>query len=815
MVGKTLNDLVRRLDELNCKPKMTHDGVNSCCPAHDDKNPSFSAKMAADGKLLIKCHAGCSSEEVVRSLGWEMRDLFPVTSRRRQKSVGKTPEDCIAKYPFTREHGQPTIWWYHNRDGKKFSACVRWDKADGGKVYRPLTKRSDSGWEWKAKSDQRPLYDIHKLILLEKDELIFFVEGEKSAEAAKHLNLFGTTTQQGSNSPRKTDFQVLEGRTVIILPDNDEAGRDYTKKVSKLCFGAGSKEVRVVDLSKFFHELGEGGDIADLVAARKKDSEEILSLREQLLELAENAESLDRQPKADMLDANARKKQGHSPVDLKKKSTLNDVGTARSIVAEYGDSIVWNQDTAKWMTYDNGRWNSRRGDEQMHRYIKELAEKLCIDSRLLGDECCEGAEKFTLSLCNQRTIDRIAKCCRSEPGLQVSLSQFDQHPYLLNLANGTLELKPDDQGSFHLRKHRREDFLTQISPTKYDPTARSELWEKTVGEIFADDPESLEYIQRLAGVCLTGDVSDELFHIALGSGANGKTLFFEALRNMLGDDYARPCPQNFFSVRYAEASPLELHSVRGTRLSIASENVGDKGIQENLIKSLTGGDSMATRGLYQDYTTCIPSSKFIMLVNEVPGIRGADFGITRRLRVMSFTRNFEIDGTRNHKLKPIFTQSNEHSSGILNWCLDGLARWWEGRLLDPPKTVLDATAGLLKEEENYYEAFISDMCVISDHEHVETDHLFRALKNYIETHDCKIKIPVTKNALTRELKALGVSVERHTSGINRNKRFYYGIGIRRVFEEREDSLVGKKQESRQRGLVLEGDAGVNISRASI
>ncbi|MGI9458576.1 MAG: phage/plasmid primase, P4 family, partial [Pirellulales bacterium] len=637
MVGKTLNDLVRRLDELNCKPKMTHDGVNSCCPAHDDKNPSFSAKMAADGKLLLKCHAGCTSEEVVRSLGWEMQDLFPDTSRRRRKSVGETPEYLIAKHPCTREHGQPTIWWYHNRDGEKVSAAVRWDKAGGGKECRPLTNVSDSVWKWSAKSDQRPLYDIHKLILLEKDELIFFVEGEKAAEVVKHLNLVGTTTQQGSKSPRKTDFQCLKDRTVIILPDNDKAGQAYAKEVSELCFEAGSKEVRVVDLSQTFDELGKSGDIADLVAARKKDPEEIFLLREQLLELAENAESAERQPKADMLDANARKKQGHSPVDLKKKSTLNDVGTARSIVAEYGDSIVWNQDTAKWMTYDNGRWNSRRGDEQMHRYIKELAEKLCIDSRLLGDECCEGAEKFTLSLCNQRTIDRIAKCCRSEPGLQVSLNQFDQHPYLLNLANGTLELKPDDQGSFHLRKHRREDFLTQISPTKYDPTARSELWEKTVGEIFADDPESLEYIQRLAGVCLTGDVSDELFHIALGSGANGKTLFFEALRNMLGDDYARPCPQNFFSVRYAESSPLELHSVRGTRLSIASENVGDKGIQENLIKSLTGGDSMATRGLYQDYTTCIPTSKFIMLVNEVPCIRGADFGITRRLRVMSFT----------------------------------------------------------------------------------------------------------------------------------------------------------------------------------
>ena len=139
-------------------------------------------------------------------------------------------------------------------------------------------------------------------------------------------------------------------------------------------------------------------------------------------------------------------------------------------------------------------------------------------------------------------------------------------------------------------------------------------------------------------VCLTGDVTDELIHIALGSGANGKTLFFEGIRNMLGNDYARPCPHNFFSNRRNDPSPLELHSIRGVRLSIASENDGEQGFQSDLIKKITGGEMLSTRGLYQDYSTCMPTSKFVMLVNELPRKRGCDGGLARRLRVVEFRR---------------------------------------------------------------------------------------------------------------------------------------------------------------------------------
>jgi len=80
MSGKSIIDLRNSLERLNCRPKIGSGKLTSRCPGHYDKNPSFSATVSEDGKLLLKCFAGCATEDIVRSLGWTMKDLFPVSS---------------------------------------------------------------------------------------------------------------------------------------------------------------------------------------------------------------------------------------------------------------------------------------------------------------------------------------------------------------------------------------------------------------------------------------------------------------------------------------------------------------------------------------------------------------------------------------------------------------------------------------------------------------------------------------------------------------------------------------------------------------
>ncbi|WP_458369091.1 virulence-associated protein E [Pseudomonas mandelii] len=66
--------LLSRLDKVReVKPgKWT-----ACCPAHDDKTPSMNITEVEDGKLLVKCWAGCSVAVIMASVELELRDLFP------------------------------------------------------------------------------------------------------------------------------------------------------------------------------------------------------------------------------------------------------------------------------------------------------------------------------------------------------------------------------------------------------------------------------------------------------------------------------------------------------------------------------------------------------------------------------------------------------------------------------------------------------------------------------------------------------------------------------------------------------------------
>jgi hypothetical protein len=63
-----------RLDRVRERGKFQWTAI---CPAHEDKSPSLSIRVAEDGRLLLICFAGCSAAEIVAAVGLELSDLFP------------------------------------------------------------------------------------------------------------------------------------------------------------------------------------------------------------------------------------------------------------------------------------------------------------------------------------------------------------------------------------------------------------------------------------------------------------------------------------------------------------------------------------------------------------------------------------------------------------------------------------------------------------------------------------------------------------------------------------------------------------------
>lgn len=71
---RPIDNVLPRLEKLK---QVNQDKWTALCPAHGDRNPSLSVRELDDGKVLLKCWAGCSAEEIVSALGLHLRDLFP------------------------------------------------------------------------------------------------------------------------------------------------------------------------------------------------------------------------------------------------------------------------------------------------------------------------------------------------------------------------------------------------------------------------------------------------------------------------------------------------------------------------------------------------------------------------------------------------------------------------------------------------------------------------------------------------------------------------------------------------------------------
>jgi len=157
--------------------------------------------------------------------------------------------------------------------------------------------------------------------------------------------------------------------------------------------------------------------------------------------------------------------------------------------------------------------------------------------------------------------------------------QFDRDPWLLNVANGTLDLK-----TFTLRPHRREDMLTKIAAIAYNPEAKCPRWLEFLDELFPGQPEMIEFLQRSLGYTITGSISEQCFWLLIGAGKNGKSVFLAALHYVLGD-YAVSTSFNTFTLQRPQTAinPRDgLASLEGARFIRASESDEGKPLSEAL-----------------------------------------------------------------------------------------------------------------------------------------------------------------------------------------------------------------------------------------
>jgi len=211
-------------------------GFMALCPAHRDRNTSLSVRET-NGRILVKCFAGCTTEDVCRALGIRMSELF--------MDKGK-PKRIVAEYPYTDENG---VLLYQN---------VRFEPKD----FRLRRPNGKGQWAWKLGDVRRVVYRLPEVLAAEE---VLLVEGEKDADTAKSLGL--TATSSGAAGTWRDEFsELLRGKRVTIVADADDAGRIHARKVARSLFGK-AESLKVLELpsAKDLSKWVEHGGVRDVL----------------------------------------------------------------------------------------------------------------------------------------------------------------------------------------------------------------------------------------------------------------------------------------------------------------------------------------------------------------------------------------------------------------------------------------------------------------------------------------------------------------------------------------------------------------------
>jgi hypothetical protein len=181
----------------------------------------------------------------------------------------------------TKRRSEPDQFWeYKNRNDELVGLTLRWNLAGGEKDIRPLA-RTTGGWIIGAMPSPRPLYRLGDVLnganVLKR---VYVVEGEKAADAGHAIGLITTTSAGGAAAAHLSDWSTLAGRDIVLLPDNDDAGRKYAAAViAQLIRLTPLPTIRQVRLP----DLREGEDLHDFIGIRDdQTTPEIVALIESL-----------------------------------------------------------------------------------------------------------------------------------------------------------------------------------------------------------------------------------------------------------------------------------------------------------------------------------------------------------------------------------------------------------------------------------------------------------------------------------------------------------------------------------------------------
>lgn len=643
--------------------KRYGDKAQCRCPAHEDKQASLTITKGRKC-TLFHCHAGCSLERILTAAGLSKKDTFYDTESVKAN---------WRAYVETREKRKiEAVYNYVSCNGSYAFTKIR---LTGKKILYGILENERFTYGLPRSTPRKSLKAIYGNIkaienAIAEDKPIFIPEGEKDADSLAKQG-YTAFTYGGVNDWQADFAELVKGANVVILADNDKPGIDVANTILNDIQGI-AKSAKIIlpmpDVPK--------ADITDYFEAGHSKAE----FEHMVNAVTENRKKCHTEPQTDL-----EKPLEEILKDLQAEEyETSDKGFGALFAEVFKDKHRYNPSRKDFMLYDGKRWIDDTEGLSARASAKDLSDSLIRyavtvdkDGRYL---------KSVSTLCSLRNRNNMLQDSRDV--YFFTNEDLDKEDYLLNLQNGTLDLSENEP---RFIKHSPDMLLSKICNAEYQPTATCKEWEKFLLEIMQGDKAKIEYLQKIAGLSLTGNTEQETCFILYGSTTrNGKSTFCETLIHLLGD-YALTMKPETLAVKQnldSRQASGDVARLAGCRFVNASEPPKRMLFDTALLKSLLGRDSITARHLHQREFSFIPKFKLVINTNYLPTITDDTVFSSGRINVVSFDRHFEPHEQDKHLKDKL--RSKKEMSGILNWCIEGL-RLYRQQGLQPPEAVTKAT----------------------------------------------------------------------------------------------------------------------------
>lgn len=621
---------------------------------HGDKNPSLSINFGKDGRFLAKCHCGCDFIDIIAGAGLCMADVSPdyefkpYTWRERME------------YGLKKNIGDGSItaiYDYISEDGYQYSK-VRFQPNGKPKEirYYQIDRKADAYTAGKG-DGKACLYNLQRFLwAISRGQTVFYVEGEKDVDNLQKLGLTATTAG-GTKDWRPEYAQFFKGAKLVILNDNDEAGRDHADQVQASVYNYAYWS-QITQTS-----TEEKGDISDWLQNEG-------GTKEALLKLVDAGEKYDIRQYAPWLMV--QKEYMFEDQDGNLWKTPPPDKPSIKVVVDV--KLKLNPDDLAQTFTDGNSFLLLNNPIDDKRYFYQYHKGVYVRTNMQGvnGELKRYMPQGTASMPAIDNTRKLLTC--GAYGRLCEYADLDTNERYINVRNGLYDIREKT-----LKPHSPKLRSTIQLQCQYDLKAEKPVFDKFIHEFCSDDEGTYNQqkemlVQEFFGLAISNiDVSrvKKLLWLFSQQGDTGKSVVMHLASYILGgksETYTANVPLQQMN----EQSKFTIGSLLGKRLIAVGDQSATEITDTSLLKSLTGGDVIKIEAknaqpIYMHYRGAI-----MIASNTLPSIGGGDKGIHLFDRFMFIPCEHHVTGKQADR--NLREKLHAEMDGIFSWSIEGLHR---------------------------------------------------------------------------------------------------------------------------------------------